>query len=85
MHEHLRAGESCVVATQPRRGEVTFGWFTFRSFRLTNDEKGTPVRVLDGSFVREESMTKDRAAIHSIYRTFFDKNGNFKRRSVLRN
>ena len=84
MHVQLRLGESCVVASQPQSGVVLFSWYTFFGYRLTKDEKGIPVRVLDGTFVKEESMAKDRAGRHDSYRIFFDKNGNFKRRSVLR-
>lgn len=79
----FRPGEYCVVASQPKPDLVRFAWYKFIESQLALDDKQVSVRVLRGTFEKEESMSKAEAAIHKYYRPFFDKNGNFKRQSVL--
>jgi hypothetical protein len=79
----FRPGEFCVVASQPAPDMIRFAWYKFTDSRLMSDEKQQQVRVLCGSFVKEESMAKADAVIAKYYFPFFDKNGNFKRQSVI--
>lgn len=79
----IRPDEFCVVASQPVSGQIRFVWYKFSGYRLAIDDIQNNVRVLLGKFEKEETMTKAEAASHKYYRPFFDKNGNFKRQSVL--
>jgi hypothetical protein len=79
----FRPGEFCVVADQSIVDQVHFSWYKFTGSRLATDDLRQSVRVLLGTFEKEESMSKSEAAKHKYYRPFFDKNGNFKRQSVL--
>ena len=47
------------------------------------DDRQMQVRVLLGTFEKDETMPKAEAAKHKYYYPFFDKNGGFKRQSVL--
>lgn len=82
-HYEFRPGDFCVVASQPSAEIISFSWYKFKEFRLAVDDRGSNCRVLTGDFEKEESMPKKDAANHKYYRPFFDKNGNFKRQSVL--
>lgn len=79
----FKPGEFCVVASQPEPDLVKFTWFKFTGTRLAVDDRKMNVRVLLGTFEKEEAMSKAEAVVHKYYRPFFDKNGNFKRQSVL--
>jgi hypothetical protein len=79
----FRPGDYCVVASQPQPDLVRFAWYKFTGFLLAVDDKQVSVRVLQGTFEKETSMSKAEAAADKYYRPFFDKNGNFKRQSVL--
>lgn len=82
-HYDFRRGDLCVVASQPTAETITFAWYKFIEFRFFVDDKGMNCRVLFGTFEKDESMPKTDAAEHKYYLPFFDKNGNFKRQSVL--
>ena len=62
----FRPGDYCVVATQPMPNVVRFSWYRFTGSRLAPDENQWPVRVLCGTFEKEESMPKSDAATHKI-------------------
>ncbi|MDY0746674.1 hypothetical protein SNE35_19330 [Paucibacter sp. R3-3] len=77
------AGDWCVVATEPTLGWIRFAWHKFSSSRLATDEREMQVRVLCGTFVKEESMPKGEAASNKYYRPFFNKNGAFKQQAII--
>ena len=79
----FRPGDFCVVASQPTPDVIRFTWYKFTDSRIMPDENQQLVRVLCGSFEKEVSMPKADAAIDKYYFPFFDKNGNFKRQSVI--
>jgi hypothetical protein len=79
----LRAGDSCVVATPATDGKIAFDWYAFEREAVQPDETATPVRVLFGTFRKSDPLRKSDAARDARYAVFFDKNGNFKRQSVL--
>ena len=79
----FRPGDWCVVASEPKPGEIKFSWYKFTGSRLAKDKTEWEARVLCGTFEKEESMSKPEAALHKYYRPFFDKNGNFKQQSVI--
>lgn len=79
----FRPGEWCVVASAPAPGVIRFAWYKFTSSRLATDENQQQVRVLCGTFEKDESMSKTEAASHKYYRPFFNKNGDFKQQSVI--
>ena len=79
----IRPQDFCVVASQSAEGVITLCWYKFAGFRIARDNLGANCRVFCGTFVKSESMSKSEASTSSRYSRFFDKNGNFKRQSVL--
>jgi hypothetical protein len=47
------------------------------------DKTGTPWRVFFGELVKSDILSKRDAAHDALYSAFFDKNGHFKRQSVI--
>jgi hypothetical protein len=80
----LRVGQECIVAAPATNGQVNFSWFSFLYEDPLTDETGARNRVLFGDLIKSESLSKEKAARHSVYSAFFDKNGHFKRRSVIK-
>lgn len=79
----LTSGSECVVATPDGVRHIRFDWYTF-----SNDEKrpapeGVDVRVLFGMKVRSERLTKQEALAQEPYSVFFEKDGGFRRGSVI--
>jgi hypothetical protein len=79
----LQPGDTCVVATTIDDGQIRFTKFRFRRVEVRPDEDGVPERVFCGPPVSVDTLHKVDAARHHLYSVFFDKNGNFKRQSVL--
>jgi hypothetical protein len=79
----LAPGDACVVASKSAGSDVVLVRYKFAKSATERDDQGDPCVVLYGSFVATETMTKSAAAASAAYQGFFDKNGNFKRRSVL--
>ncbi len=82
----LQPGDICIVARygDKERTVVDFSWYSFTEETNQIDEKGTPARVLRGVLNKSESLSKIEAACDARYQHMFDKNGNFKRPSVLK-
>jgi len=81
----LTKGQTCVVATPTKDGNVAFEWFRVSRIAVRPDDEGISCRVFFGNSIKEEKLTKRNAARHSLYSIFFNKNGDFKRgHSVLR-
>lgn len=80
----FQEGIECVVATPDSHGHVDFVHFTFshESTRTANSD-GKKYRVLFGSRLDSKRLTKIEAAKTEPYKSLFDVNGNFKRRSVI--
>jgi hypothetical protein len=81
---NLTKGESCVVASLAAVGRIDFDWYKFRREIVKPDNKGVHCRALFGNHFKSATLSRDKAREDGIYSRFFDKNGNFKRHSVLR-
>lgn len=75
-------GHWCVVATEPTPGIIRFTWYRFTESRLAMDGQ-QQVRVLCGVYMREESVQRADAPAMEQYKPFFNKDGHFKRQSVI--
>ena len=80
---HLSEGEQCVVVSPGPDGRWSFTRFSFMRESIKPDERGELQRVLIGKRINVETLSKVDAAKNPLYSVFFDKNGNFKRQSVL--
>ena len=80
----FQKGVECVVATPDSHGNVDFVHFTFshESTRAANSD-GKRYRVLFGRKINFKRLTKIESAKIEPYKSLFDVNGNFKRRSVI--
>ncbi len=79
----IQPQDYCWVASQEDGENITFSLYKFTGSRFALDSEGNSCRVLCGAFQRKESMPKTEASGNKYYSPFFDKNGNFKRQSVL--
>ena len=79
----IRTRDYCVVVSQPEGENLLFTWFKFASFRYAADKTGNVCQVFCGVFEKSEQVPRAEAPQHKYYRPFFDKNGHFKRQSVL--
>ena len=80
---NLSIGQRCIVATPSTDGQIVFSWFSFLHETVLPDDTSTPNRVFFGKPIKSESFSKENAARDGVYSTFFDKNGHFKRQSVI--
>lgn len=80
---NLSVGQQCIVATPKNDGQIVFSWYSFLRESVKPDDTGTPWRVFFGKFIKSDKLSKGAAARNGLYSQFFDKNGNFKRRSVI--
>lgn len=80
---YLSVGQHCIVATPTKDSQIVFSWFSFLHETVMPDDKGIPCRVFFGRFMKSDIRSKGDAAQEGFYSTFFDKNGNFKRISVI--
>jgi len=78
----LNGGQQCVVAEPAAQGQIIFSWFTFHNEKET-DISGKTLRVLFGKLIKSDTLLKKDAARDALYSAFFDKNGHFKRQSVI--
>ena len=81
---HLNVAQQCVVATPNTDSSINFVRYSFSHEKVMDDDTGNPCRVLFGTLIKLETRSRSDAMHDEIYSTFFDKNGNFKRRSVIR-
>jgi hypothetical protein len=81
---NLSVGQQCIVATPEKDGRIVFSWYEFLSEAVKLSENRHPCRVFFGKCIKSDTLSKGDAARHGLYSTFFDKNGNFKRQSVIR-
>lgn len=80
---NLSVGQQCIVATPESDGQIAFRWYKFWREAVKPDDEGHPCRVFFGKPIKSDKLSKGDAARDGIYSTFFDKNGNFKRHSVI--
>ena len=80
----LTAGETCIVASLDRTGEITFEWYKFTRESVKPDDTGTPCHAYFGKRFKTETLLRDRARRDSIYSKFFNVSRHFKRPSVMR-
>jgi hypothetical protein len=80
---NLSVGQQCIVATPANDGQIVFSWYSFLRETVKPDDEGTPCRVFLGKFIKSDTLSKGDASRDGLYSTFFDKNGNFKRHSVI--
>jgi len=81
--KNLDVGQECVVATPATDGQITFSRFSFLHEEIKPDDIGSPCRVFFGPLLGSETLLKAEAAGNSPYSAFFNKNGHFKRHSVI--
>ena len=79
----LSAGQQCIVVAPGAEGQIVFSWFSFLREDQKPDENGNPCRVLYGDFIKSLTLLKKVAAHDNQFSAFFDKNGHFKRQSVI--
>lgn len=86
MAADIVCGQKCIVASYDDNGDVTFDWYDFKKETLETDpgNRKLKVRVFRGKKLRSETMSKRKAARTKPYSHFFNKNGEFKRLSVIR-
>lgn len=80
---NLSPGQQCIVATPESDGQIAFRWYKLSREAVKPDGEGHPCRVFFGKCVKTDRLSKGSAARDGTYSTFFDKNGNFKRHSVI--
>ena len=80
---NLKVGQECIVAEPTRDNQIAFRWFSFSHETVMLDNADNPCRVFFGKFIKLDTRPKLDAARDGIYSPFFDKNGNFKRQSVI--
>jgi len=83
MATDLKRGEECLVATPNEDGDVEFVRFSF-SHEERGHQDGESMRVFFGKRLSSKTLPKTKAAKTEPYSVFFDKNGNFKRLSVIK-
>lgn len=83
LHTRLRNGDTCVVLSYSSSTELLFRYFRLSAITLEQDpERGVLVRVLRGTELKEERMSKV-VAIQGKHRDCFDKRGRLKQVSML--
>jgi hypothetical protein len=81
----MENGQLCVVIRRDGDNDRLDWWkFTHAIDRLHPEDGRIPVRVFFGEWVKSVSLTRGGAIKTDPYCHFFDKNGNFKRHSILR-
>ena len=64
---------------------ITFYSYRFKDHQVLSDpERNVPCHAYFGKLVDKETLSRPEAIEHPVYRKFFDVNGHFKQRSVLR-
>lgn len=80
---NLSVGQQCIVATPEKDGKIVFSWYEFLREAVKKDDEGNSCRVFFGHRIKSDTLSKGDAARDRLYSTFFDKDGNFKRQSVI--
>jgi hypothetical protein len=80
----LTAGETCVVASLDKTGDITFEWYKFSHEIVKPDDTGAPCHAYFGKHFKTETLSRDKARRNAVYSSFFNINGHFKRPSVMR-
>jgi hypothetical protein len=80
---NLGVGQKCIVAAPADDGQIVFSWYSFLRETVKPDDEGHPCRVFFGKFIKSDTLSKGDAACNGLYSTFFNKDGNFKRQSVI--
>jgi hypothetical protein len=76
-------GVECIVATPDSYSKVDFVWFAFSFERILSAKNGDQYRVLFGEEFKCVQLAKIEDAQTEPYKSLFDVNSNFKRRSVI--
>lgn len=84
VREDLRPGTVCIVASPAHSGLFEFARWAFSHERTMSDNDDEVLRVFFGRWLDSERLSKSAAAANPTYARFFDVNGHFKRRSVIR-
>jgi hypothetical protein len=80
---NLSVGQQCIVATPVRGDLIVFRWFSFLRETVMPDKNGEPCRVFFGKYLKSDTLSKSAAVRHDHYSVYFNKNGHFKRQSVI--
>jgi hypothetical protein len=86
MATDIRPGDECIVATPAEPPDIEFRWYTFSHEQTMSipDEPGRQGRVFFGTPIRSETLSRTDAIARAPYSVFFNVDGHFKRRSVIR-
>jgi hypothetical protein len=76
-------GEECIVATSTVDEQIRFTRYRLDRIEKMPDEREDGERVFCGQDLHSDTLSKGEAVRDPLYSVFFDKNGNFKRQSVL--
>jgi predicted HNH restriction endonuclease len=79
----LPIGQECCVASYAPDGSVVFDWYSLTGESLMTDNDDISCRVFFGDLLSTETMVKAAAAKSTSYSPFFNRNGHFKRPSVV--
>lgn len=80
---NLSRGTECIVVSYDAQGGIRFDWCSFSHEEIRPAPEGEDVRVLFGSPLRSEVLSKPKAAQTQPYAAFFDARGDFKRTPVI--
>jgi hypothetical protein len=80
---NLQKAQQCVVASRAEGGQIAFDWYSFHRETQMPDKEGIKRRVFFGTFIKSKHYAQADAATVAPYSNFFDKNGHFKRQSVI--
>ena len=80
---NVSRGDTCIVATKDEDGLIRFTRYSLVRVETVTGKDGTHSRVFCGPATKSETLSKGDAARDGLYSIFFNKNGDFKRQSVL--
>lgn len=80
---NLDVGQPCVVASYEEDGNIRFDWWIFEKEIPLQDDEDVRWRVMFGTQVFDETLSKAKAAESSRYSSLFNVVGHFKRPSVV--
>jgi hypothetical protein len=85
LKNELTDGETCIVASLDKMGDITFDWYEFSREAIRLDrERNVDCHVYFGKLFKTETLSRREAIKNDTYQQFFNVNGHFKRRSVRR-
>jgi hypothetical protein len=81
--DHLTSGDTCIVLSEPTKGQLTFDWFRF-SHEQRGRFDGKATRVFFGKRFKSQTLSRTDAMRDGIYSNFFKVTGGLKQQTLLR-